>query len=335
MDGMTAQPEIMNAPNAGDVLAFSGGSLASFPELYILSKDGIRRLPGIEGRTQEPLWSPEGDRLVFSISDGWTVNYHLREETGAIRALTSNEHYKTQPAWSPDGRYLAYREAGQPGKPGQSGMLLKVMDLSGDTNVQVQASEVRGYRWTPEGQLLVLVVRDVLTLERFNPDGGLAEAVGQAGFLARALTVAFSPDAAWVAYALPAGDESITDPLYIARLDGSSRKQVGTLWMDGSVTWSPDSNCIAFVTLDDAYPALFVYDLRSEQVKRLLLLDTGDESGEILPAAPAWSPNGQRIAVPSFISLEGSAIFMMNADGSNLSQITTPGGLIYDLAWKP
>ena len=102
------------------------------------------------------------------------------------------------------------------------------------------------------------------------------------------------------------------------------------------MVWSPDSTQIAFVTLDDDYnSALYIVNSDGSGLRQLMLLDTGDESGEIMPSVPAWSPDGTRIAVSSHIGADGSAIFAVGTDGSEHRQITNASGWIFDLAWQP
>ncbi|MEJ2352983.1 MAG: hypothetical protein P8Y03_24615 [Anaerolineales bacterium] len=130
----------------------------------------------------------------------------------------------------------------------------------------------------------------------------------------------------------------MADSLNISALDGSNTKSFAIFWTEGSIIWSPDSTRIAFVALTSDFEyALYVADAAGAQLRELMLVNTSDESGEMIPAAPAWSPDGTRITISSFSSPEGPALFVMNAGGTERRQILafTGTGMIYDLAWRP
>ncbi|MCH8286855.1 PD40 domain-containing protein, partial [candidate division KSB1 bacterium] len=56
-----------------------------------------------------------------------------------------------------------------------------------------------------------------------------------------------------------------------------------------------------------------------------------------LDSHPAWSPDGTRIAFARTVGGRSVAISVMNADGSNLSDLTFPGSPVFDLlpSWSP
>ena len=63
------------------------------------------------------------------------------------------------------------------------------------------------------------------------------------------------------------------------------------------------------------------------------LLTTGMLEG----TNPAWSPDGKRIAFVSWNDEENTALFFINADGSNVSRLTAPDGMVEhdDPTWSP
>lgn len=60
-----------------------------------------------------------------------------------------------------------------------------------------------------------------------------------------------------------------------------------------------------------------------------------DRLTSIWSADPAWSPDGQQIAFTSGNNSEGYNIFVINADGTNMRQLTQHGGVWDHPVWSP
>ena len=161
------------------------------------------------------------------------------------------------------------------------------------------------------------------------------------------LDIDWAPDGRHLAYATNNGD------IAVVNADGSGHRILDT-GADGGFknmpSWSPDGRWIAYASLEDGRPSS-VYLIRADGSGRRLLADHA--------AAPAWSPEGTRIAVRGpdrveFISPEGrllgprsvgingtpawspdatkvavanarSGIWIMNADGTGLRRLPSAG----------
>jgi PKD repeat protein len=109
-------------------------------------------------------------------------------------------------------------------------------------------------------------------------------------------------------------------------------------------TVCPGSNCVTALVFpggttgnaDDRAPAWSPDGARIafERNGEILVLDVagGNPSHIAAGATPAWSPDGSRIA---FVSGERTELYLMNLDGSGFSRLTNAAGYTSDPTWSP
>lgn len=137
---------------------------------------------------------------------------------------------------------------------------------------------------------------------------------------------AWSPDGSTLAYSY-----TYLQQLYLIGADGKNRRLLrqGGLGLDvGGSDWSPDGRTIAFVDS-------FLIGQRSIHTiapdgsgERLLIRDGGH---------PSWSPDGKRLALTMPVRIPvgtGSEVFVANADGRELTQLTHRSGSDYTPSWS-
>ncbi len=162
--------------------------------------------------------------------------------------------------------------------------------------------------------------------------------------LSSASSFALSPDGQQIAFLGGIDLESNTPAsgLVVMNADGSDMQLLSTN-LNGryraSLTWSPDSRTIAFRTYIQT-PATVVEgvpeDFRNMTI-HLLDVATGFErplltDGSTGNIDPVWSPDGSQIAFASFRSGH-SEIWLVNADSTNLRQLTHHGQLARFPVW--
>jgi TolB protein len=94
-----------------------------------------------------------------------------------------------------------------------------------------------------------------------------------------------------------------------------------------SPTWSPEGTRIAYVSLENKKPIIYVQSLATGKRQQLANF-RGSNS------APAWSPDGNRLAVT--LSRDGSSqLYLINADGSGVTRLMNSPGIDTEANFAP
>jgi Tol biopolymer transport system component len=104
--------------------------------------------------------------------------------------------------------------------------------------------------------------------------------------------------------------------------------------LDYNAAFSPDGRRVAFVTQRDGNHELYAVNRDGSDLKRLTDDPTLDDH-------PAWSPDGKKIAFSSTrqpattAGKAWNAIYLMNADGSEVRRVSPADASDYSPAWSP
>jgi hypothetical protein len=90
------------------------------------------------------------------------------------------------------------------------------------------------------------------------------------------------------------------------------------------------SGILAFVTKSGENDALHLYDVGEQKLVRTLKFDS-----LVVLASPCWSPDGNRIVFSSICKSGKMDLYIVDADGSNLKQLTKDSYDDRDPAWSP
>ena len=268
-----------------------------------------------------------------SVGEGNADIYVVDTDGSGLRPVTAtSERWEDHPSWSPDGKRIVYTTA-IPGDALIDTLTVEVANNDGSERARLGDGKYWFPTWSPDGKHIVLagvVPKESTWLSLFvvNPDGSGAKDLFDAEVL---------PFPSWA----PNGDilflrgpEYVRGwDLYSMKPDGSATVRLTTGKDIGGYALSPDGKTLAYY--DRGEKAIITMPLGAGGPSVTLL-----ETAWLIQYAPfvalSWSPDGRAIAFASS-SLEdagGSPLYIVNADGSGLSQV--PGiDNAYDPAWRP
>jgi len=115
----------------GHRLAFALADASNFDVwTYDAARDALTRLTFDPGLDSNPVWTPDGQRLVYSAVNGGTAQnlYWQRADGGGdATRLTTSTYVQSPGSWHPSGRFLAFEEI----RP-QTGSNLLILPVEGD-----------------------------------------------------------------------------------------------------------------------------------------------------------------------------------------------------------
>jgi Tol biopolymer transport system component len=241
----------------------------------------------------DPVWSPDGSRLVFSTSrTGQRTLWAMLADTQKPTPITNGDAIDERPAFSPDGQQIAFAS----GRGGRRGVWL-VSAGGGTPRLVAHADVIDTLSWSPDGRQLVYAtpVGDAPGLMIMNVNDGQTTRVPTP---AGATAPSWSRDDV-IAYVEPRGGTLGAYPQLIrpdgqrvtsSPLDGPEAPWIG----NGLVGWSPDSKRLAAVVLPGAQAGSIwiVEPTATKPYRKLMDLPAG-----VFVRGLAWTRDGSSLIV--------------------------------------
>jgi TolB protein len=271
-------------------------------DIYVMNADGSGQTNLTNNPAEEwwPAWSPDGTRIAFTSNrDGNFDIYVMNADGSGQTNLTNNPAASdTHPTWSPDGTRIAF--ASEP-IAGEHSSEIAIMNADGSGVTRLTSAEpdtpglVSGSPdWSPDGTRIVFTRAGPIdsSLLIINSDGTGLQVLDEPFYTG---VPAWSPDSSRIAF-------YSNDQVFVMHADGSN--PINLTAAEGHNTypdWSPDGTRIVFAAErgTDNQPigagnhAIYVMNADGSGQTRLTNNPMATEG------APAWSPDGTRIAFQS------------------------------------
>lgn len=190
--------------------------------------------------------------------------------------------------------------------------------MNADGSEQAKQTAIPDLRlgvWSPDGKMVVFWKQNDAGAAAYL---ARADGSGETKLSFSPENIAWSPDSKRIAYQSSANSSTNlrSYELFVYSVESKKNFQLtqnGSF--DGDPGWSPDGRKLAFVSDRDGNYEIYLMDDKGADIRRLTN-NPGHDS------FPKFSPDGTQILFNSNIDRETTDIYLMNADGSNITRLT-------------
>lgn len=262
-------------------------------DVYVQTMDGsgTTRLTSDEGTDYGPVWSPDGERILFtSTVDGDSDIYVVDADGSNRRNLSRSPSHDGGPSFSPDGREIVFTSAREPTVEGHSGRDLWLMDADGSNLRRLTENEMYddAANFSPDGQRIAFC-RQLPPVEEGGPSNGDIFVMNRDGSDQRRLTSAetfdclpdWSPDGERIAFH-GCGPDGCR--LFVVPAEGGEPTPVPTPHPANWPVWSPDGEWIAYTGTHDDQTDIWIVRTDGSETRQITSQPGRDEVADWRPA---------------------------------------------------
>src|SRR5829696_2386739 len=270
--------------------------------------------PGKIAFFSDRVGEPDRDIWLMSGADG----------SGLLNLTNDATFDDRDPAWSPDGKQIAFISD----RDGDQEIWVMNADGSSPRQLTFDDKDQFSVDWSPDGRQLVFNVDETPggnTINLINADGSNPHAIATPPTDSTYYGTHFSPDGQWIVFTNDASGGN-NDFLALIKPDGTQLHNITSI--DGyAPDFTADGKQIVFYSDQadaDGDNEIMSIKVDGTDLKQLTFTPTGFGSNDF---APSPSRDGlNRIAFGSRRDTDNSReIFVMNADGSGIVQLTHDG----------
>jgi len=336
---LTAAPGVEWFPSLsadGQWLAYAGET-AGNRDVYLLSVGGrnpINLTRDSPADDDQPVFSPDGERIAFRSSrDGGGI--FVMGRTGeAVRRVT---RFGFRPTWNPQGTELAFATENVDVNPQNfvSRSELWVVDVGSGELRQISLPDAVLPSWSPHGERIAFTGRGIYVKVWTVPAAG-GEPLAVTTGAARDWSPVWSPDGRYLYFV---SDRQGSMNLWRVRIDETSGRTLAEpepittpATALAHVSLSGDGRLVAYtsVSVTSNIQRVGFDPIRGTIRGEPVWLTTGSRRW----GNPQPSPDGQQVVFYSLVEPEGH-LYVMNADGTGLRQLTGDTAMDRMPSWSP
>jgi len=280
-------------------------------------------------RAPTPSSTVENGSIAFSRGGSESGLYVVNPDGTGVTRLPS-ERGDNDAAWSPDGSRIAFVRY----QAGDSGIYL--MNADGTDVLQITNGGSDGSpNWSHDGTHIAFAreASGNADIYEVNADGTHVDRLTDDRLQESA--PAWSPDGSRIAFDgwddASGGQPPSPVRLYVMNENGTGIRALGPQNVAGAA-WSPDGSEIAFADTETGS----IMAIHPDGTRERSIVDMAEVVGGVhLVYGPTWSPDGTKIAFFAGSDAAHTRIYVVNRDGSGLTQLTHGPAADAEPAWQP
>jgi len=313
------------------------------PEIYlmefagpkIISINNLTKNLGLGINPAWPLaWSPDGKRIAFRpLTDNKTNIYVINSDGSGLTNLTNDPYNDSFPSWSPDGTHFSFTSNRDSDNVFNNNIYVMNSDGGAVARLTTDQSWKDNISWSPDSKHIAFLDNGTsVVVSVMNADGSELKTILEN--LSGVGSFSWSPDSTRIVFS------AFNYGIGIVNADGSGL--INLVSNSNEILdplWSPDGKYIAFKSIEGS-GTYAINLIRPDGSDRFVLthepflFQTDCPSCPYLDFKYVWSPDSTRIAFESYRD-NNMEIYIVNTDGSGLSNLTNNPAIDGNPVWSP